>query len=176
MSVPSDAHLLHGLAVPAFLFSLPDSPHLHAIPLFTACFILSQNSDETIGFPPSRRAEFQPYICCHDRESPLFPVRLRSFRLGGKVMATDLGSPSSWRRRFAGKSPHSYEVVFSTKNLYNRPRNLSGAAETKRQRRQDRRKKKWQVQRFTHIGQRQETHFLRLVETAIIYKPNRSAI
>ena len=36
--------------------------------------------------------------------------------------------------------------------------------------------KKWQVQRFIHIGQRQETHFLRLVETAISYKPNRSAI
>lgn len=35
--------------------------------------------------------------------------------------------------------------------------------------------KKWQVQR-THIGQRQETHFLRLVETAIIYKPNPNAI
>ena len=142
LSVPSDEHLFHGLAVPAFLCSLPDSPHLHASPFLHGSYsILSHNSDETIGFPPSRRAEFQPHICCHDRESPLFPVRLRSFRLGGKVMATYLGSPSSGRRRFAGKSPHSYEVVFFTKNLYSRPRSLGGAAETKRQRRQDRRKK-----------------------------------
>ena len=149
MSVPSDAHLLHVLAVPAFICSLPVVPpykEIHSVGLFphvhnTLFQVPFLHSDETIGFPPSRRAEFQPHICCHDRESPLFPVRLRSFRLGGKVMATDLGSPSSGRRRFAGKSPHSYEVVFSTKNLYSRPRSLSGAAETKRQRRQDRRKK-----------------------------------
>ena len=152
MSVPSNVHLFLGLAVPAFLCSLPvvlPCKEIHSVGLFlhflhfrkTHFQVSSFHSDETIGFPPSRRAEFQPHICCHDRESPLFPVRLRSFRLGGKVMATDLGSTSSERRRFAGKSPHSYEVVFSTKNLYSRPRSLGGAAETKRQRRQDRRKK-----------------------------------
>ena len=147
-SVPSDAHLFHGLAVPAFLCSLPVVspykeihsvglfPHVHntlfQVPFYTVTIL---SASHQVGEPSSSP------ICCHDRESPLFPVRLRSFRLGGKVMATDLGSPSSGRRRFAGKSPHSYEVVFSTKNLYSRPRSLSGAAETKRQRRQDRRKK-----------------------------------
>ena len=138
------------MGLPSLLFSV----HCQSFPIarrfiqqaFSYKFIIHSfkfpfHSDETIGFPPSRRAEFQPYICCCGRELPLFPVRLRSFRLGGKVMATDLGSPSSGRRRFAGKSPHSHEVVFSTKNLYSRPRSLSGAAETKRQRRQDRRKK-----------------------------------
>ena len=112
------------MGLPSLLFSV----HCQSFPIarrfiqqaFSYKFIIHSfkfpfHSDETIGFPPSRRAEFQPYICCCGRELPLFPVRLRSFRLGGKVMATDLGSTSSGRRRFAGKSPHSYEVVFSRK-------------------------------------------------------------
>ena len=118
-------------------------------------------------------AEFLLHICVYWNANRHFFLTCRqSFRSGGKGKDTDFGSPSSGRRRFAGKSPHSArEVVFFTKNLYSRPRILDEAAETKRPQRQDRRKKKWQVQRILHIGQVQETHFLQFMETAISYKP-----
>ena len=44
-------------------------------------FTLSHNSESSAS-PQSRKAEFQPNICCSCRELPLFPVLSRSFRLG----------------------------------------------------------------------------------------------